>query len=49
MMTNITTSLLLIGIGSFASGALFPPGDVPKQLAIAVIWFVCGATVAKLW
>jgi hypothetical protein len=31
------------------SGALYPPGDVPRQLLVCATWFATGALSVILW
>jgi hypothetical protein len=49
MVAKIVGTLLFIAIGALASGMLFGPGDVAKQLMVVVIWFGVGFAVCKLW
>ena len=51
-MTIVDAALrtcIVIAVAAFWSAALLPPGDVPKQIAIAALWFAAGALTILSW
>lgn len=40
MMAKLPLILLLIALACVVSGAMFPPGDVPRQLTLVILWFL---------
>jgi hypothetical protein len=47
-MNTIPLSLLLIGGAALYSGAMYPPGEVAKQIAIVILWSGVGFAVSYL-
>lgn len=44
-------ALTLFGISFCAgmSGALFPPGDIPRQLTVVALWYAVGIGTGLVW
>lgn len=49
MVAQIVGSLLLFSFASLFSGMMFPPGDVPRQFAVVLVWYFAGGLTARLW
>lgn len=49
MTQSIVSTALFIAGAALGSAILFPPGDVPKQVMAASLWFVSGFLVCKVW
>lgn len=48
-MMQIVGTLLIVAGACLISGASVPPGNVPRQLIVAAIWFMSGMGVCRLW
>lgn len=49
IVEKLAASCLPIAFAAALSGGLFPPGDVPRQLLLVVLWFIAGIIVGSIW
>lgn len=49
IVERIIGTLVVVFVCLFASGALFPPGDIQRQLAIIAIWYAAGLVTMAIW